>query len=141
MEESITLLDREHIVSNSIPAFPKCGVYFLIKNDEIVYVGRTADLVRRLETHKRWKDFDRVFYIECPREELNELEKRYIRKFAPPGQKIPKEPKPEKPAWVIKIPQDPRGRANWDAFMEARAKRKAENDAKRARLNFPEGDK
>lgn len=82
--DSIALLDQEYILSNSFPVFPKCGIYFLIRNNQIVYIGKSTTLAFRLQEHRRGKDFNRVFFIECEEDELLELEKRYIKKFAPP---------------------------------------------------------
>jgi hypothetical protein len=77
-------LDKEYIISNSVPALPLCGIYFLIKDNEIVYVGQSIHIPRRLKTHKRdQKSFDKVFFVECKRKELDCLERKYIRKFVP----------------------------------------------------------
>lgn len=59
-------------------------VYFLIKNEEIVYVGATVNFVRRLHQHKVDKDFDSFNYIRCcSDEEMNKLELEYIVKLKP----------------------------------------------------------
>ena len=64
-------------------------IYFLIKNDEIVYVGQTKSGARRMIQHYHDKgrgnerEFDHVSFIECPVEKLNETEVQYIIKFNP----------------------------------------------------------
>ena len=46
-------------------------VYLLLKNDEVIYVGRTYNLLCRLSKHKYSKDFDSIYlaeyetYAEC----------------------------------------------------------------------------
>lgn len=76
-------LDKEYVVSKSIPIFPKCGIYFLIKDSEIVYVGQSIHIHGRVKTHQKDKEFDRVFFVGCTRDELNQLEAKYIRQFEP----------------------------------------------------------
>lgn len=139
----VTDLDGEYIVSNSLPMFPKCGVYFLVRDNEIVYVGRSVSVIDRLHTHRKdGKNFNRVFFIECTKEELGELEMHYIRKFKPKLNYLPKPPKPPREPWRPTPPITERGRAMWDKLMEERAQRRAEHEAERAaRLNFPEGEK
>lgn len=65
--------------------FPYSGpaVYFLYKGDEIVYVGQTNNLLRRVASHFGFKDFDHFSYIACRKEELTELERRAILKYRP----------------------------------------------------------
>lgn len=59
-------------------------VYFLIKEEEIVYVGATIDFVRRLHQHKKNKEFDSFNYIRCSSdEEMNKLELQYIMELKP----------------------------------------------------------
>lgn len=62
------------------------GVYFLIKNNEIVYVGQSTDIFSRISVHRKTKDFDSYNYILFPEvsdEKLNNLEAEYIGKFTP----------------------------------------------------------
>lgn len=76
-------LSKDYVISRSLPVFPRCGVYFLIKDDEIIYVGKSVRIPNRLRDHQRGKDFDRVFFVECKEDELDDLEKRCIREFSP----------------------------------------------------------
>lgn len=59
------------------------GVYFLIKGDEIVYIGRSYDCVRRVTRHPRdW--FDSYAVLECQdADKISRLEVQYIQKFSP----------------------------------------------------------
>lgn len=79
-------------ISRNLLEFPAallqipCGIYFLIKNGVIIYVGQTAGLAKRLTMHSGgWekKDFDRVLYLPVPKEDLNEVELLFTRKFRP----------------------------------------------------------
>ena len=44
---------------------PKCFIYFLIDNEEVVYVGQTTKGLSRVEVHHKDKLFDRVYAILC----------------------------------------------------------------------------
>lgn len=44
-------------------------VYFLLKGDEIVYIGSTRNLNFRMEYHYKTKDFDYIYYIKTRDEE------------------------------------------------------------------------
>lgn len=62
-------------------------IYFLLRGDKIVYVGKSVDLVRRVATHQADKVFDRVFYLpfwdnieNC---KLIEYENAFIRMLRP----------------------------------------------------------
>ena len=58
------------------------GVYLLIKNHIVVYVGQTMEFDRRLRNHYD-KDFDRYHFFECDFDKLNHFEERLIEKFRP----------------------------------------------------------
>ncbi|MBI2628952.1 hypothetical protein HYW74_02625 [Candidatus Pacearchaeota archaeon] len=65
------LMEFEEIV------FPSC-IYFLVKNDEVIYVGQTIELPSRLASHRQDKLYDRVFYLPVPESDLNRVEKEFI---------------------------------------------------------------
>ena len=58
------------------------GVYFLYKKDEVVYVGQSVDIERRITEHPD-KKFDSFKYIECNVDELDSLEERCIKEIKP----------------------------------------------------------
>ena len=74
---------KEEILAIAQNEVSNCCIYFLIDNDEIVYVGKTMHITSRVITHKLTKKFDRVSFISCSKEEMEELEKMYIEKFSP----------------------------------------------------------
>jgi hypothetical protein len=81
-------LSKDYILSNSLlvqGAFSDgIGVYFLIKDDEIVYIGKSVGLRSRLNRHRRHFDFNRVFIIpHTGNDWLIDLEYVYIKKFRP----------------------------------------------------------
>lgn len=61
---------------------PTC-VYFLIKDNKIVYVGQSVYLPARLGEHKKHKDYDRVLYLPVPQSDLNRVEQEFIKAIDP----------------------------------------------------------
>ena len=57
------------------------GIYFLLKNKELVYIGQSKNLNRRLKYHSF--DFDEYYSIECLEEDLNSNEKYLIELVLP----------------------------------------------------------
>lgn len=63
-------------------------VYFLIKDEEIVYVGQTWNVYARIGAHIKSKEFDSVFMIDVHPSEMSNIEAAYILKFNPVCNKI-----------------------------------------------------
>ena len=66
------------VLDNKIKSF----VYFLIKNDEVVYVGKTEKGLVRPFSHKN-KDFDFVVCVPTDVDLLDERERFLIKKYTP----------------------------------------------------------
>ena len=60
----------------------ECCVYFLIKNDEVIYVGKTIQGISRPLSHND-KDFDSFYMINCKDNELDIKEVEMICKYKP----------------------------------------------------------
>ena len=77
-------------------------IYFLVKDNVVVYVGKTTNLISRYEAHKKreatrtmWvdgrikkiesqlKEFDDFHYFHISERDLDEKEKYYIKRFLP----------------------------------------------------------
>ena len=58
-----------------------CGVYFLVRNDNVVYVGQSVSVPARVIQHKD-KDFDKVFYIQAD-DDRHDIEDYFIGKLKP----------------------------------------------------------
>ena len=83
-------MEKEEILKNKTGVedgeFKAKGVYFLIKDDEIVYVGQSTNIFARVTSHSRTKEFDSFTYELKPKAtsfELDQLETKYIGKFTP----------------------------------------------------------
>jgi len=61
----------------------KIGVYFLFKNNELVYIGKSTDIIGRLKHHLRTKDFDEYSFIELESDLLDAYERILINIYKP----------------------------------------------------------
>jgi hypothetical protein len=74
------------ILESAFPVDSLSGVYFLIRESTIYYVGQTVRVLDRLARHKRdGRKFDSFAFIPCPPEQLDELEAVYIAMLMPEG--------------------------------------------------------
>jgi cell division protein FtsB len=70
------------ILRNKVTRGSFCGIYFLIKEGEIVYVGQSKNVFGRMNGHAD-KDFDYISFLPCRADELDLMEARYIVKYKP----------------------------------------------------------
>jgi len=72
--------------------YKKKGIYFLMKNEVVVYVGMSNySIHHRIDSHKRNKEFDNVFFIDLKNcGSLNVAEYVYINIFNPKYNKMDK---------------------------------------------------
>lgn len=77
------LLKAGDIVKASLPFKKICGVYFLIKDGLVVYVGQSVDIFTRLGMHENFKSFDSYAFIECDKAQLDLVESLYIHTLNP----------------------------------------------------------
>lgn len=68
-----------------LPPMARCyGIYFLIRNKEIVYVGMSRDIPGRIDQHKEnGMPFDSFAWFEAPENFLRDIEAYYIRRIKP----------------------------------------------------------
>jgi len=78
-------LAKKDILSKKreVTALRESMIYFLIRGNDIVYIGQTKVGLSRVLVHASDKAFDSFFSIDCPEAQLDEMESRYIKKFAP----------------------------------------------------------
>jgi hypothetical protein len=84
LAKEIYELDRLYLQTVAAP--PRiCGVYFLFDGLELVYVGQSLNLHRRVISHVEQgvKKFDRFSFLVCPPSDKFPLEHLYISKFKP----------------------------------------------------------
>lgn len=62
-----------------------CGVYFLLHDKEVVYVGQSVAILYRVHQHvvEGKKSFNRWCYIDVKKDQLNEVEQFYITLLRP----------------------------------------------------------
>ena len=79
------MLDLETIVENSVSkAGLISGVYFLLKDKELVYIGSSSNIHKRLAEHSTEKDYDSYYILPTPINKRYGIETEYIKLFNPP---------------------------------------------------------
>lgn len=69
----------DEILDATVPATTFTGIYFLVLNREIVYIGQSVDILHRISRHRReGREFDSYSYLLCDQSKLDELEEKYI---------------------------------------------------------------
>jgi hypothetical protein len=78
-------MTAEQIVARAVPYKPECGIYFLILEGEIVYVGQSTDYHSRVKSHTLAKaiQFDAVAFVRVAHGYLNNVEAEYIARLRP----------------------------------------------------------
>jgi hypothetical protein len=79
---SKAMLTEEDIVNGSAPWTLSTGVYFLINDDKVVYVGQSVNVYARIASHHD-KPFNKFAFIPCEPKVLDGLESLYIHVFRP----------------------------------------------------------
>jgi len=86
IEENEWYKSEKFIISSSIE-FEKLHdygyIYFLLQENEVVYVGQTVNLHTRIKNHKKTKEFNKINWIQIPIKWLEYAETYYIIKFNP----------------------------------------------------------
>lgn len=79
------IVSAEEVIRASMRYEPFCGIYFLIRDYEIVYVGQSINIFARMADHRRSKSFDSFAYLKCcaDKDVLDFLESTYIHIFKP----------------------------------------------------------
>ena len=63
-----------------------CGIYFLCQGDEIVYIGQAKNVGSRIADHRgerARKPHDRAFFLRVHPDNLNSVERFFIRRYRP----------------------------------------------------------
>lgn len=75
--------------SQAVKKIDNCGVYFLVYNEEIVYVGQSVNVAARITQHlserlqENGKRFHKACYMPVKRQYLNEVESYFIKYLEP----------------------------------------------------------
>jgi hypothetical protein len=78
------MLTESDIVGQASAMRTYCGVYFLIAEGRVAYVGQSTNVINRIGWHADKKTFDSVAIIPCPKEHLDVVESLYIHMLRPP---------------------------------------------------------
>lgn len=74
---------RNHPIENSVDAPIYNGIYFLISNSKVVYIGKSSNVLVRIGQHSKAMKFDRFASFEVEKEITNHVERFLIYKFKP----------------------------------------------------------
>lgn len=74
---------EENAKAIPIPILRSSFIYFLLLDENVVYVGQTKTGISRPLSHENNKMFNSIKIIECDKEELDYLEDKYIAKYKP----------------------------------------------------------
>ncbi|WP_208324740.1 hypothetical protein [Modicisalibacter xianhensis] len=78
------LLTEDEIVAGKKPFEDHSGVYFLIKDNQVVYVGQSVNVMNRVRVHSKDRDFDSYAIILVDTAYLDIVESLYIHLLNPP---------------------------------------------------------
>lgn len=75
---------KADIIGGAVHLPQRHGIYFLIRDGEVKYVGKSADVLGRIQHHtdSGWI-FDSINAVFCKKEDMTDLEKTYIEAFMP----------------------------------------------------------
>lgn len=59
------------------------GVYALLVESEVVYIGQTTNVIRRIGEHAATREFDEYRFIRCEVDRLAQMERELIRIYRP----------------------------------------------------------
>lgn len=79
------LLSESSVAERATPVIEACGIYFLLHEGRVVYVGQSISCHRRIAQHESegGKIFDAYYVLTCDATELDRREALYIAKFRP----------------------------------------------------------
>ena len=79
-----TLHTEDEIIAASVVAPKLCGVYFLIHQNKIVYVGQSVNVWSRIGAHAaEGKTFSSASFVVCDKKHLDVVEALYIHTLRP----------------------------------------------------------
>lgn len=82
----LRLCSEAEILGSSLAAARLSGIYFLIEENEVIYVGKSTDAYTRVADHRaRGRKFSRFTVLPCPESQLHEVESAYIAVLQPEG--------------------------------------------------------
>lgn len=80
---SFTLLTEKEILAGGMKLKDWCGIYFLIREGRVVYVGQSVNAPSRVSDHRREKKFDSWAFLPCSAKQLDLIESLYIHTLRP----------------------------------------------------------
>jgi len=69
--------------SETIPFKKDEYIYFLLNNNELIYIGQTVNMSMRISTHLSSKEFNRVYYFTISEDQKSLVESLCINEYKP----------------------------------------------------------
>lgn len=82
LTDRVLLTEQEIVCASTAPPH-LTGVYFLVKGERVIYVGQSVNILSRVSQHRKSKDFDRLAFVPCAKDDLDVLESLYIHALRP----------------------------------------------------------
>jgi hypothetical protein len=80
----MTLLTPDQIIASSCAATGvNIGIYFLIRDGKVVYVGQSIHIALRVAIHAQTRRFDSWSWVPCEIDSLSKMERSYLDAFLP----------------------------------------------------------
>jgi len=57
------------------------GIYFLLKDEEIIYIGKSINIENRIKCHSY--NYDNIISLDCNKDNLSDMEKYFIEICSP----------------------------------------------------------
>jgi hypothetical protein len=83
--QSFDLIPLPTLLGKAKKVGPTRGVYFLFHNEELVYIGRTPNVYRRVGEHINSKKIDSFYLLPIEGDDLQlaSIERAYLHKYMP----------------------------------------------------------
>lgn len=77
------VIEHENLEKHKVSERKICGIYFLYNSGQLIYIGKSLDILGRINQHTKTKKFDRYSFEEVPKSELAQVEKACIEYYLP----------------------------------------------------------
>jgi len=80
----MAMQSRAQILASALDTQNAPGIYVLLNGEEILYVGQSVNVIKRIYEHTISRSsFNRFHFIPCPKDKLDAMERAYISALSP----------------------------------------------------------
>ncbi len=77
------VIDPTKLKKHKVSRAKICGVYFLFNKEELIYIGQSVDILKRISEHMKDKVFEWYCYEKVRKQNLDAVEKACIQRYQP----------------------------------------------------------